>query len=72
MRTLTTGDVLLEFAAHDVRKDLELPVLVRAEAGLGVDAVLVDDTKRAESFVVGVLMSGRDSAPLFCRFTSLE
>lgn len=68
----TKGDILLEFPAHDVREDLKFPVLMRAEAGLGVDTVLVDDTKRAKLLVLRVTVSGRNSAQLFCDLAGLE
>lgn len=47
----TKGDVLLELASDDVRKDLELPVGVRAEAGARCDTVLVDDAQRTKVHV---------------------
>ena len=51
------GDVLLELAAHDIREDLELAVRVRAEARLGLDAILVDDPEATIVHVPGVLIS---------------
>ncbi len=49
--------LLLKLAAHNVREDLELAVCVRAEASLGLDAVLVDDAEAAIVVVLCVVVA---------------
>lgn len=64
-------DILLELAIHDIGEDLELPVSMRAEAGLGVDAVFVDDSQRSELLVLWVMVSAQELVRLSCSLAVL-
>lgn len=49
-------DVLFEFSGHDVRKDLELGMRVRAESCPGLHAVFIDDSQLSELHMFKVLI----------------
>jgi hypothetical protein len=51
---------LLEFAIHDVREDLKLPVRVCSEACLRRNAVLVDDSEGTELAVLSLVITEDD------------
>jgi hypothetical protein len=51
---------LLEFAIHDVREDLKLPVRVCSEACLRRNAVLVDDSEGTELAVLSLMVAEKD------------
>lgn len=65
------NDILLELAVYDVGEDLELPVRMRAEAGLRVDAVLVDDSQGSKLLVLRVMISIQELGRLSCRLADL-
>src|SRR5260221_5289431 len=50
--------LVAERALQHVADDFHVAVAVRAEAGAGLDAVLVDDAQRAEPHVRGIVVAG--------------
>ena len=49
--------LLFEFAADDVRKDLEFTMAVRSEACMRLDTVFVQDAKTAKALVIDVIVT---------------